>query len=85
MPSEQLAVWIEQEVTAELPIRAELREAWLLVFEGQWTVRDRFEFGDGGAAFAATAAALGALPLRPGAAPPPDEDRDLLVSHATVD
>lgn len=47
--SEQTALRIEQEVTAELPIRAELREAWLLAFEGQWTLRGRFEFGDSAA------------------------------------
>jgi hypothetical protein len=39
-------VRIAQEMTAELPIRAELREAWLLAFEGQWTLRGRFKFGD---------------------------------------
>jgi hypothetical protein len=38
--SEEMAVTIEQEVTAQLPISAELREAWLVVFEGQWTLRD---------------------------------------------
>ncbi len=43
--SDQTAVRIEQEVTAELPICAELREAWLLAFEEQWMLRDRFEFG----------------------------------------
>ncbi len=47
--SEQTAMRIEQEVTAELPICAELREAWLLVFEGQWTLRGRFEFGESAA------------------------------------
>lgn len=47
--SEQVAVWIAQEVTAELPISAELREAWLLAFEGQWILRGRFEFGDSAA------------------------------------
>jgi hypothetical protein len=47
--SEQLAVRIEQEVTAELPIHAELREAWLLAYEGQWMLRYRFEFGDSAA------------------------------------
>jgi hypothetical protein len=47
--SEQMAMRIEQEVTAELPICAELREAWLLAFEGQWKLRDRFEFGDSAA------------------------------------
>jgi hypothetical protein len=40
---------IEQEVTVELPIRAELRDGWLLAFEGQWTVRGRFKFGDSAA------------------------------------
>jgi hypothetical protein len=47
--SEQTAVRIEQEATAKLPIRAELREAWLLAFEGQWTLRGRFKFGDSAA------------------------------------
>jgi hypothetical protein len=42
--SEETAVRIEQEVTAELPISAELREAWLVAFEGQWTLRGRFGF-----------------------------------------
>ncbi len=42
--SEEMAVVIEQEVTAELPISAELREAWLVVFEGQSTLRGRFGF-----------------------------------------
>jgi len=45
--SAETAVTIEQEVTAELPISAELREAWLVAFEGQWTLRGRFEFGTG--------------------------------------
>jgi 2'-5' RNA ligase len=43
--SEETAVTIEQEVTAQLPISAELCEAWLLVFEGQWMLQGRFEFG----------------------------------------
>lgn len=42
--SAQVAVTIEQEVTAELPISAELREAWLVAFEGQWTLRGQFKF-----------------------------------------
>ncbi len=45
--SEETAVAIEQEVTAQLPISAELREAWLVAFEGRWTLRGRFEFGAG--------------------------------------
>jgi 2'-5' RNA ligase len=45
--SAETAVAIEQEVTAELPISAELREAWLVAFEEQWTLRGRFEFGTG--------------------------------------
>ncbi|MGH3857385.1 MAG: 2'-5' RNA ligase family protein [Pseudonocardiaceae bacterium] len=45
--SEEAAVMIEQEVTAELPIAAELREAWLLAFEGRWQLRARFEFHAG--------------------------------------
>jgi hypothetical protein len=47
--SEETAGRIEQEVTADLPICAELREAWLLAFEGQWISRGRFEFGDSAA------------------------------------
>ncbi|PZS15808.1 MAG: hypothetical protein DLM60_16340 [Pseudonocardiales bacterium] len=47
--SAETAVRIEQEVSAELPIWAELCEAWLLVFEGRWTLRGRFEFGDSAA------------------------------------
>ena len=43
--SEETAVTIEQEVTAELPISTELREAWLVAFEGQWTLRGQFKFG----------------------------------------
>jgi hypothetical protein len=45
--SEETAVRIEQEVTAQLPISAELREAWLVVFEGKWALRGRFGFGAG--------------------------------------
>jgi 2'-5' RNA ligase len=45
--SEETAVTIEREVTARLPLSAELREAWLVAFEGQWLVRGRFEFGAG--------------------------------------
>ncbi|MGH3366947.1 MAG: 2'-5' RNA ligase family protein [Nocardioidaceae bacterium] len=43
--SEETAVTIEREVTTELPISAELREAWLVAFEGRWSLRGRFEFG----------------------------------------
>lgn len=43
--SEETAGTIEQEVTAQLPISAELREAWLVAFERQWTLRGRFKFG----------------------------------------
>lgn len=43
--SEETALAIEQEVTAQLPISAELREAWLVAFEGQWTLRGQFKFG----------------------------------------
>ncbi|MGH3701183.1 MAG: 2'-5' RNA ligase family protein [Pseudonocardiaceae bacterium] len=45
--SEETAVTIEQQVSAQLPISAELREAWLGAFEGQWTLRGRFKFGAG--------------------------------------
>ncbi|MDT7595728.1 MAG: hypothetical protein QOJ06_1274 [Pseudonocardiales bacterium] len=38
-----------------------------------------------GGLFAATAAALAALLLRPSGAAPPDEDRDILTARATVD
>jgi hypothetical protein len=38
-----------------------------------------------GAVFAATAAALGALLLRPGAVPPPGEGLDLASAYAAVD
>jgi hypothetical protein len=44
---EEMAVEIEQEVSAQLPIAAELREAWLVAFEGRWMVRGRFGFGAG--------------------------------------
>jgi EmrB/QacA subfamily drug resistance transporter len=37
------------------------------------------------ALFAATAAALAALLLRPNGAVPPDEDRDILTAHAAID
>jgi hypothetical protein len=45
--SEETAVTIKQEVTAQLPISAELREAWLVAFAGQWRLRGRFKFGAG--------------------------------------
>ncbi|MGH3492774.1 MAG: 2'-5' RNA ligase family protein [Sciscionella sp.] len=45
--SDVAADTIEQEVTAALPISAELREAWLAAFEGRWVVHRRFEFGIG--------------------------------------
>jgi hypothetical protein len=38
---------IKQEVSAQLPISAELQEAWLLVFEGRRALRGRFGFGAG--------------------------------------
>lgn len=28
---------VEQEVTEQLPISAELREVWLVAFEGRWS------------------------------------------------
>lgn len=43
--SEETALRIEQEISEQLPISAELREAWLVAFEGRWTLRGRFEFG----------------------------------------
>ncbi|MBV8541256.1 MAG: hypothetical protein JO063_14920 [Pseudonocardiales bacterium] len=45
--SEEAAVTIERKVTAALSISAELREAWLVAFDGLWRVRGRFEFGTG--------------------------------------
>jgi hypothetical protein len=45
--SEQRAAMIEHEVTEQLPISAELREMWLVVFEGQWSMQGRFELGAG--------------------------------------
>ncbi len=45
--SEQTATAIEQELTEQLPISAELREAWLVAFESRWTLRRRFELGPG--------------------------------------
>lgn len=45
--SEETAHTIEQEVAKQLPISAELREAWVLAFEGRWRVRERFEFCGG--------------------------------------
>lgn len=43
--SEKTAATIEREVTADLPIAAELREVWLVAFEGRWKLRQRFELG----------------------------------------
>lgn len=45
--SEETAAMIEREVADQLPISAELREVWLVVFEGRWALRGRFEFGAG--------------------------------------
>lgn len=45
--SEEMAETIEREVIAALPISAELREAWLVAFDGRWMLRGRFEFGAG--------------------------------------
>ncbi|MGH3823724.1 MAG: 2'-5' RNA ligase family protein [Pseudonocardiaceae bacterium] len=45
--SEETAMTIEQEVTEQLPISAELREVWLVAFDGRWTLQGRFEFGAG--------------------------------------
>lgn len=42
--STERAAMIEQEAPAALPIPAVLREAWLMVFEERWTLRDRFAF-----------------------------------------
>lgn len=35
---------IQREVTGHLPISAELREAWLVGYDGSWSVRERFSF-----------------------------------------
>jgi hypothetical protein len=43
--SDQAAEVIEREVTAALPISAELRVAFVAAFDGTWVVRGRFEFG----------------------------------------
>lgn len=46
--TEERAAVVESEIVPEwLPISAELREAWLLIFNGRWTVRQRFELGVG--------------------------------------
>jgi hypothetical protein len=46
--TEERAAAVEREIVAErVPISAELREAWLLVFDGHWRLRQRFEFGIG--------------------------------------
>lgn len=45
--SEETAVRIEQEVSAQLPISAELRKAWLVAFEDRWRVRGRWELSAG--------------------------------------
>lgn len=41
---EQTAAVIEHEVADELPIAAQLREMWLVVFADGWRVRRRFSF-----------------------------------------
>jgi hypothetical protein len=40
---EQTAAAIERQVTAALPITAQLREVWLVTFDGKWGLRSRFE------------------------------------------
>ena len=45
--SDETVLMIEQEVSEQLPISAELREVLLVAFEGRWTLRGRFEFGSG--------------------------------------
>ena len=42
--TEQTAAAIEGEVAEELPIAAQLREMWLVVFADGWRVRRRFSF-----------------------------------------
>lgn len=42
------AAAVEHELVPQrLPIRSELREAWLLVFDGRWRLHQRFAFGIG--------------------------------------
>lgn len=36
---------IERDVNALFPVTAELSEAWLVAFQGQWSLRDRYPFG----------------------------------------
>lgn len=43
--SAETAVRIERDTHPVLPIPAELREAWLVEFDGKWSLRARFEFG----------------------------------------
>lgn len=44
--TQERAEEIEHEIVPELlPLSAELREAWLVVFAGQWALRERFRFG----------------------------------------
>ncbi len=46
--TESRAAAVERELVPEqVPISAELREAWLLAFHGQWRWHQRFEFGVG--------------------------------------
>ena len=46
--AESRAAAVEREIVPErLPIPAELREAWLLVFDGQWRLHQRFGLGIG--------------------------------------
>ncbi|NYH80662.1 hypothetical protein FHR84_004028 [Actinopolyspora biskrensis] len=40
--SRETAVAIQRTVTELLPVTAELSEVWLVVFEGQWRIRERF-------------------------------------------
>lgn len=43
--TEQRAADIERDLVPEwVPLSAELREAWLVVFDGQWQLRSRFSF-----------------------------------------
>jgi hypothetical protein len=48
LTSQDTALAIEREVAQELPITAELREAWLgAIDDGAWSLRGQFQFGVG--------------------------------------
>ena len=41
--TEEAAATIEREVTAALPVSAQLREVWLVAFDGKWGLHSRFQ------------------------------------------